>query len=83
MSPRQATKNVATFVVGAGTSRIVGKLITKNVQPETTTDYVTMVPAAGILGMMAADKTRPAVESLVDDVFDVFEAFKKTRKNHN
>lgn len=83
MSYRQATKNVATFVVGIGTSRIVGKLIAQNVQPETTIDYVTMVPASGVIGMMAANKTRPAVESFVDDVFDAFEAFKKTHQNRN
>lgn len=59
-------KNVTSFVVGAGTTRIVGSIIANNVSSETAIQKVAVGSASFVIGAMAADATKAYTSSKID-----------------
>ena len=67
MTKLDITKNVATAVVGMGTTRITVQVIKNNTNPQTVTDKVTMVAGAVVIGQMAADATKSYTSAKIDE----------------
>ena len=61
-------KNVVSFIVGAGTAKIVGQVIKNNTQPESMTDKVTMTAGAFVIGGMAAEATKKNTDQKIDEL---------------
>lgn len=74
MTKLEIAKSVTSFVVGAGTSKIITQIIKNNTQPENVTDTVTMTAGAVVLGMMVADVTRKYTDAKIDAAADWWNA---------
>lgn len=76
-----AVKNIASFVVGAGASRIVSGIIKNNTSPEKIHDQVAIASATLVLGSMAAKATKAHTDSMIDEaiamVYKIREEVKK------
>lgn len=70
MTKLEITKTAVSFVVGAGTSKIVVSIIKNNTQPENLTDTVTMTAGAIVLGTMVADVTKKYTDTKIDEIAD-------------
>jgi hypothetical protein len=67
MTKLDLAKTAVTFVVGAGTTKIVGGIIKNNVSPENAADTVAVTSATLVIGMMAADRTKKYTDALIDE----------------
>ncbi len=67
MTKLEIAKSVTSFVVGAGTSKIITHIIKNNTSPENLTDTVTMTAGTVVLGMMVADVTRRYTDAKIDE----------------
>lgn len=68
MNRIKLVKNVTSFVVGLGTTKIVNSIIQNNVNPKTVVDQVTVVSAALVIGSMAADATKSYTDTKIDEL---------------
>ena len=68
MTKLEIAKSVTSFVVGAGTSKIITQIIKNNTQPENLADTVTMTGGAIVLGMMVSDISRKYTDAKIDAV---------------
>lgn len=68
MNKLELTKTVVTFVVGAGTSKIVKTIIKNNVQPENLTDSITVTTGSIVLGSMVADVSQKYTSAKIDEI---------------
>lgn len=71
MTPVELTKNVANFIVGAGTYTIARTVIKHHVEPETVTQKVTVNASSLVIASMAAEATT----TWTDDKIDRFAAW--------
>jgi hypothetical protein len=67
MDKLDITKSVASFLVGAGTSKIATDIIKNNVVPTNLYQKVTVVGAGVVIGMMAADGTKKYTTTKIDE----------------
>lgn len=67
MTKLDLAKGVTSFVVGAGTSKIITQIIKNNTSPENVADTVTMTTGAVVLGMMVADVSRRYTDAKIDE----------------
>jgi hypothetical protein len=81
MTKIELTKQAATLVVGAGTTRIVTQVIKNNTNPQTVTDKVTMVAGAVVIGRMAADATEKYTSAKIDSAAAKWKQFKARKTN--
>lgn len=72
MSKTQLFKTITTFVVGAGTTRIVNGIVQTNVPTEKVTDKVAVTAASFVIGSMAADATKKYTDTAIDEVIDLY-----------
>lgn len=70
MTKLEITKAVTSFVVGAGTSKIITQIIKNNTSPENVTETVTMTAGAVVLGMMVADVSKKYTDTKIDEIAD-------------
>jgi len=66
MTKLELTKTVASFVIGAGTSKIVHSIIQNNTDPENAAETVAISGASVVIGMMAAEKTKNYTDTMID-----------------
>ena len=79
MTKLQLVKTATSFIVGAGTTKIVSGIIQNNVSPANAADKVAIAGAAFVIGSMAADATRRYTDSAIDEVVNAYQnAVKKT-----
>jgi hypothetical protein len=69
-------KGVATFIVGAGTTKIVKSIIQNNTDPEKLVDRVEIAAASVVIGAMAADATRRYTDNMIDELVKAVQDFK-------
>jgi hypothetical protein len=75
------TKTIVSWIVGAGVGKIIHAVINNNIEPETTTEKVT-VPAAGfVAAMMAKDLTRQYTDAKIDEIAEQVTKIKKFISN--
>lgn len=65
-------KNIASFVVGAGASRIVSGIIKNNTSPDKIHDQIAIASATVVLGSMAAKATKTHTDSMIDEAVAAF-----------
>lgn len=68
MTKLDLAKMVTKFVVGSGTSIIVGSIIKNNVRPENAYQTVAVCAGSIALGSMVADLTSRYTEAKIDAV---------------
>jgi len=68
MNKLELAKTAISFVVGAGTSKIVTTIIKNNVQPENVTEQVTTVVGSVVLGSMVADASKKYIDTKIDEI---------------
>jgi uncharacterized membrane protein YcjF (UPF0283 family) len=79
MDKLDLTKNVASFVVGTGTTKIVTGIIQNNIVADNLYSKVTVVGAGVVIGMMAADATKSYTNAKIDEAANWWRAnVKKT-----
>lgn len=66
MTKLDCTKAVVTFIVGAGTTKIVSSIVQNNTARESIIDKVTVTAGSVVLGMMAADATKLYTNAKID-----------------
>lgn len=66
MTKLEIAKSVTSFVVGAGTAKIITQIIKHNTQPDGVADIVTMTAGATVLGMMVSDISRKYTDAKID-----------------
>lgn len=67
MDKLDLTKAAASFIVGAGTSKIAADIIKNNAVPTNLYSKVTVVSAGVVIGMMAADATKEYTTAKIDE----------------
>jgi len=67
MTKIELTKTVATFIVGAGTTKIVGGIVRHNTDPKNAADTVAIASATFVIGTMAANQTKQYTDALIDE----------------
>lgn len=67
---RSHVKTVVSFVVGSGTTKLVGDIIENNTDYEDKTDKVRVYAASTVLGWMVADAATKYTDRLVDETAD-------------
>ena len=72
-------KKTVSFVVGAGTAKIVRDIISSNVEAETTYHAVTVTAASVAIGGAVSEATKKYTDAQIDD----FVNFIKELKNRN
>lgn len=79
MNSIKLVKTATSFIVGAGTTKIVSSIIQNNVSPDNVADKVAVTGAAFVIGSMAADATRKYTDSMIDEAVTAYKnAVKKT-----
>lgn len=68
MTKLEIAKRATSFIVAAGTSKIVNSIIQNNTAPETVTDKVTITGASVVIGSMAADATSTYTGAKIDEI---------------
>lgn len=68
MTKLDIAKGVASFIVGAGTAKIVGQVIENNTMPNSNLDKVTMKAGAFVIGGMAAEATKKSTDQKIDKI---------------
>lgn len=68
MNKLDIAKMVTSFVVGAGTSKIVTGIIQNNTSPEKLTDQVAIVAGGVVLGSMVADLSKKYTNDKIDEI---------------
>jgi hypothetical protein len=64
------TKQIVSWVVGAGVGTIVHRIIDNNVEPETRTQKVTVPVASLVIGYAAKDATTAYTNAKIDSIAD-------------
>jgi hypothetical protein len=73
MTKTDIAKRVVGFVVGAGTTKIVGSIIQKNTEFEKKTDRIAVASASLVIGTMAADTTKKYTDAKIDEIVNWWE----------
>lgn len=68
MNKLELTKYVTSFIVGAGTTRIVSGIINNNTEIRHVADQVTVISASVVIGSMASAATRDYTNAKIDEV---------------
>lgn len=68
MTKLDVAKRATSFVVGFGTSAIVGGIIRNNTAPSNTPEKVAMPVAAFVLAMMVSDVTKKYTDVKIDEM---------------
>lgn len=67
MTKLQIAKQIASTIVGIGTTKIVSAIIQNNITPDKVIDKVTVVGASVVIGSMAADATKTYTDAKIDE----------------
>lgn len=81
MTKIQIAKQIVGFVVGAGTATISRTIIKNNVDPEKSTNKVTVNAASVVIGAMATDATRKYTDAKIDEIVNWWETNVTSRLN--
>jgi len=73
MTKTDIAKRVVGFVVGAGTTKIVGSIIQKNTEFEKKTDRIAAASASLVIGAMAADASTKYTDTKIDEIVNWWE----------
>lgn len=68
MTKLDIVKAVATFIVGAGTTKITRDIIANNTNADTLAEKVAVTSAAVVIGTMASEKTKAYTDSKIDEI---------------
>lgn len=68
MNKLELTKTVVSFVVGAGSSKIINTIIKNNVAPENLTDTITVTAGSIVLGSMVGDISQKYTSAKIDEI---------------
>lgn len=71
-SKTDIVKNVVTFVVAGGVSKIVNGIATNNTEPETTYQHVEIKSASLVLGAAVALRCQEYTDKCIDDIAAAF-----------
>jgi hypothetical protein len=74
------TKKIATFIVGVGTGKIAGAIISNNISPDGIIEKVTVVSAAFVIGAMAGDATKQYTGAKIDEAVAFVNQIRSERK---
>lgn len=75
-------KAVTTFVVGAGTTKIVTGIIKNNTDPENLRDTVAISTAGFVIGSMAANAVKDYTDASIDEIVETYYSLKNKLKGH-
>lgn len=68
MTRLEITKKIASTVVGMGTGKIIGGIISNNIPPGGIVTKITVVVASLVIGMMVTDATTKYTDAKIDEV---------------
>lgn len=68
MTPIDITKNVVSFVVGAGTYSIAKTIIKNQVEPETPVQKIAVNSSSLVIATMASEATTSWTDQKIDDL---------------
>lgn len=80
MTKTDLAKRVVSFVVGAGTHKIVKAIINNNIAPEKVTDKVAVEAAAFVIGALVASACKEYTEKMIDDLIEQWTKLKSSIK---
>lgn len=69
-------KAAATFVVGAGTTKIVAGVIKNNTNPDNLADQVAVASAGFVIGSMAANATKDYTDKTIDQIAELYHSIR-------
>lgn len=69
-------KAVVTFIVGAGTTKIVSGIVQNNTDPEKIVDKIEIATASYVIGAMAAGATKQYTDKAIDDIVEAIQKFR-------
>lgn len=73
MTKTDIAKRIVGFVVGAGTTKIVGSIIQNNTEFEKKKDRIAVASASLVIGTMAADATKSYTDTKIDEIVNWWE----------
>lgn len=77
ISKTQIAKGIVTFIVGAGTTKIVKGIIETNVaEADKTLDRIEIASATYVIGAMAAAATKSYTDTKIDELIQAFQEFR-------
>lgn len=79
MDSLDITKKVASFIVAAGTGKIVTAIIQNNVEPEKIYQKVEIIAAGIVIGGMAKDATKTYTDAKIDEYATIYREHIKPR----
>lgn len=79
MDALDITKKAASFIVGAGTGKIVAAIIQDNVDPEKIHEKVEVIAAGVVIGAMAKDATKHYTDAKIDEYAELYRVHVKPR----
>jgi hypothetical protein len=68
MNKLDIAKKAVSFVVCAGTTKIVHQIIVNNSQPKSTADLVSMTAGGFVIGAIVADASRKYTDEKIDEI---------------
>lgn len=68
MNKLDIAKKAVSFVVCAGTTKIVSQIIANNTQPKNTIDLVSMTAGGFVVGAIVADASRKYTDEKIDEL---------------
>ncbi len=80
MNSIAVVKAVTTFVVGAGTTKIVTGIIKHNTDPENLRDTVAISTAGFVIGSMAANAAKDYTDASIDEIVETYYSLKNKLK---
>jgi hypothetical protein len=72
----QIAKGVVTFIVGAGTTKIVRSIIQNNTDPDKLVDKIEIASASVVIGMMASNATKQFTDQKIDEIVAAYRNFR-------
>jgi len=80
MTKTDVAKQIVTFVVNVGTSKIIHGIVSNNTNPERMTDHISIAVGSIVLGSMVADATRKFTDAKIDELITFWQTKVKTQK---
>lgn len=77
MNKRNITKKVARFIVGQSVGHTIATALARNASAENPIEKTEVFIGSMVTGYVVADVTKPWIDQKVDDLFDMFDEYKK------
>ena len=79
-NPIAIAKKTITFVVGAGTAKIMHDIIANNVEADTTYQKVAVTSASFAIGGAVSEMTKEYTDAQIDELVDFVKKIKNRKK---